>query len=87
MSVSDIVYDIDRLQARLVFSRDMLLSPSSGIKIYRYTTVSEKDMTNYIEALKKITHQIFVDWLQAQNTCDTIQGTKLESLVHTIQEN
>jgi len=82
-----IAHTVDQMQGRLIFSRDMLLNPTSGIKIYRYTTVSDKAMANYNEQLKKIAHQIFVDWLQTQHACDNVQGTKLESLVRNIQES
>jgi len=71
---------VDKMQGRLIFSRDMLLNPSSGIKIYRYTTASDNAMAEYTEQLKKIAHQIFVDWLQTKHACDNIQGTKLDQL-------
>jgi hypothetical protein len=73
-------YVIDQMQARLIFSQDMMLNPDSGIKIYRYTTVSDSDMAKYLTKMKEITHTLFADWLEHQSVCDKIKGTKLENL-------
>jgi hypothetical protein len=57
-----------------------MLNPDSGIKIYRYTTVSDSDMAKYLTKMKEITHTLFADWLEHQSVCDKIKGTKLENL-------
>lgn len=55
--------DLDILQARLLFSQDVLLNPKSGVKIFRYTTASKTQLDTYKKKLKEITNQIYSDWI------------------------
>lgn len=68
--------DLDILQARLLFSQDILLNPNSGVKIFRYTTVPQAKLEDYKKKLKKITHDIYNDWLPAL-TKNSIAQNKL----------
>ncbi len=54
---------LDRLQGRLLFSKDVLLNPLSGVKIFRYTTIEPKALKKYESKLKKLTDRIFKEWL------------------------
>ncbi len=83
-SESSVALLVDQMQGRLIFSRDMLLNPASGIKIYRYTTASDQVVACYTKQLKNITHQIFVDWLQSSHAGKGIEGSKLLSLYQNL---
>ncbi|MBS1988052.1 cell envelope integrity protein TolA [Candidatus Dependentiae bacterium] len=59
------------VQARLLFTNDMLLNPDSGILVYRYTTVPEEKMRDYEIRLSKVVDQILVDWLDRNSNPET----------------
>lgn len=59
--------ELDRLQARLLFSQDLLLNPASGVKMFRYTTISSKKQEQYDKQLKKIMNAIFNEWFASAN--------------------
>lgn len=61
MSISD---RLDRLQGRLLFSQNVLLNPQSGVKIFRYTTISPEKLQQYQHKLTKLTKHIFKKWLK-----------------------
>lgn len=79
-------YAIDKLQARLVFSWDKLLNPASGIKIYRYTTVSDQALASYKKQLKEIVQTMLRDWLSSNNSCQAIQGTQFATLCDQVKK-
>ena len=72
--------DLDILQARLLFSQDILLNPKSGVKIFRYTTVPQAKLENYKNKLKKITSGIFNDWLSTLSKKSIAQNTLLAQM-------
>jgi hypothetical protein len=49
---------INYAQARLIFSPDVLLNPLSGIKIYRYTSMTKQQNSEYSKKLKDIIDKI-----------------------------
>lgn len=55
---------LDRLQGRLLFSQDILLNPTSGVKIFRYTTIPHEKLKIYQYELKKVCKRIFKRWLK-----------------------
>ena len=55
--------EIDRIQARILLSQDLLLNPKSGIKVYRYTTLDEKTDEMYQSKLKNILNEMVTQWL------------------------
>lgn len=57
--------NINRLQARILFTNDMMLSPASGIRIVRYTTLPRYKVRKYRKKLKEITLSIFSDSLKS----------------------
>ena len=79
-----LVNNFDELQARLIFSNDMLLNPYSGVKIYRYATIPDKSMAQFNKRLKDITHNIIQEWLAGHHLSKTIEGTQLETLCRQI---
>ena len=68
--------DLDILQARLLFSQDILLNPKSGVKIFRHTTLPQAKLEDYKKKLKKITHDIYNYWLPSL-TKNSIAQNKL----------
>jgi hypothetical protein len=82
---SNNAYIIDKMQARIIFSQDMMLNPDSGIKIYRYTTVEDSYMAVYEKQLKELTRRIFIDWLQHANGCNAMQNSRLKNLYCCLQ--
>ena len=57
------INNIDCLQARIIFSQDMILNPQNDIHIIRYTTADQNAIHAYQKQLKKLTQEIFTDWL------------------------
>ncbi len=53
----------NRLQVRLLLTNDMLLNPSSGVKIFRYTTVSQDILNAYQAKLQTLVAKIFTEFL------------------------
>jgi hypothetical protein len=83
---SNKAYVIDKMQARLIFSQDMMLNPDSGIKVYRYTTVSAPDMARYQMNLKEIAHNLFVDWLEHLQSNNKLKNTELWKVYKLLAE-
>lgn len=75
---------IDRLQARLIFSRKILCNPKSGIKIFRYTTLEAIDMASYKKELKEIAQMMFSEWLASQSMDHLVQHTPIAKLARQI---
>lgn len=55
--------EIDRIQARILLSQDLLLNPKSGIKVYRYTTLDPKIDEVYQLKLKNVLNEMVTHWL------------------------
>ena len=55
---------LDPLQARIIFSQDLVLNPNSGIKVVRYTTNTPAQEQTYHAQLKEIVHTMLAQWLQ-----------------------
>lgn len=53
--------DLDEVQARLIFTDDFLLNPSSGVKMFRYTGLGHEQMKEYKKRLNAIIKQIFAE--------------------------
>lgn len=56
---------IDLLQARFLFSQDILLNPDSGVKVFRYSANDLGDTGNYQKDLQDLMQQIVTDWLSS----------------------
>ncbi len=54
----NIIKNINYLQARLLFTKNILLNPFVGIKMFRYTRLSKKQETAYQEKLGEIMDKI-----------------------------
>lgn len=76
---------IDQLQARVIFSKDMMLNPKSGIIIFRYTTDSQRTLKHYTKKIKAITHAIVQDWLKREPR-NQLHGTRLGKLYRFIDQ-
>jgi len=50
--------NLNYAQARLVFSKEYLLDPASGIKMYRHTTIRRRKLTEYQRRLDEIIKKI-----------------------------
>lgn len=50
--------NINDVQARLIFSSAVLLNPDSGIRLYRYSTASKKQLDEYSRRLTEIVNKI-----------------------------
>lgn len=61
---TSIIDVLDHLQGRLLFSQDILLNPTSGVKIFRYTTIDPEKLKLYRYELKKVTRRLFKKWLK-----------------------
>ena len=57
------ILEIDRIQARILLSQDLLLNPKSGIKVYRYTTLDSKVDEVYQLKLKNVLYEMVTQWL------------------------
>lgn len=53
--------NLNYVQARLIFSNDILLNPSSGVKMYRYTTIDRNKMSEYQKRLNALVKKIVAD--------------------------
>ncbi len=54
---------LDLLQARLVFSRDILLNPDAGVVATRYSTLDPTVEHWYQQRLRTIVHALFTDFI------------------------
>ena len=61
-AVSD--YDFKNAQARILITKDIMLNPKSGVKIFRETTLSEEKVKHYSQGIEHITRKIMIDWLK-----------------------
>lgn len=68
------------LQARLLLSNDFMLNPSSGVKIFKHTTVPEAQMQNYKSKIKLLAQEVFSDAIE-KKTFKNIQDTRLNKLL------
>ena len=55
--------NINYIQARLVFTKDVLMTPGIGIKYFRYDTISREKMREYNQKLDEIVDQIIQERL------------------------
>lgn len=78
-------YTLDQLQARMVFSRDFLVNPESGIVIYRYAAADEKELANYHKRLKRIMKEVLIHWLGGKKR-NRRMNHPLDRLLHFIDE-
>jgi hypothetical protein len=71
----------DLLQACILSSKDFLLNPSEDIKMFKYVTITEKDLGAYQKELTSICNKIFSEWIDnkdCKNTANTGLGRLLE---------
>jgi hypothetical protein len=54
----ELIKDINRYQARLIFTPDVLLNPLSGVKIFRYSAVRPEQMQKYHQKFDEIFKKI-----------------------------
>ena len=55
------ISNINNTQVRLIFSPDVLLNPASGVKFYRYSTVSKKKLSEYYKRLNEVVDKIIAE--------------------------
>ena len=60
------IVDLDKLQARIVFSQDIMLNPHSGVKIVRYGTVDHNKNNAYKARIKEIAATVAKDMLKSK---------------------
>ena len=60
--------NIDRLQARLVMTSSTFLNPDSGIKIFRYTTLSKERKKQYKAELRAIIEKVVINAIEIQKS-------------------
>jgi len=53
--------NLNYVQARLIFSKEVLLNPESGVKMYRYDTISRNKKKEYKNRLKNIVNKMVAD--------------------------
>ncbi len=56
-----LIEDINRYQARLIFTPDVLLNPLSGVKIFRYSAVKPEQQQKYLQQFDKIFKKIVAE--------------------------
>lgn len=59
------IADLDKLQARITLSRDIMLNPESGVKIRRYGTVDQYKNNTYKARMREIAGEVARDMLKA----------------------
>jgi len=52
---------LNYVQARLIFSNEILLNPKSGVKMYRYTTIDRNKMAKYQKRLDEMVDKIVAE--------------------------
>lgn len=57
------VAHMDQLQARVICSRNLMLNPKSGIKVFEYTTIPQAKFESYHKDLARITDEIIAAWI------------------------
>lgn len=62
----------DKFQARILLSREFMLNPDSGIKIFRYTTSERAKNKQYLERLHSIIKAMIIDWFESGNYKDNL---------------
>lgn len=80
-----VLKDFDQYQARVLLSKDCMLNPDSGVKIFRYTTVNDSEMGKYKKELKQITNKIFTQAL-GQKTIKNLTNTGLGKLLELLKD-
>ena len=78
------VENLDALQARLIIANDTLLNPNSGIKIYRYGTMSKAHKRAYKTELKAIVEKLIVNCIENKMGG---QSRPFEKLVRFIEKS
>lgn len=53
--------DLDHAQARLIFTPNGLLNPSTDIQFYRYSTASPEQLREYTQRLNEVMNKIFAE--------------------------
>lgn len=61
------IANFDSLQARLLCSKDFMLHPTGGVKIFKYETIKNKDAQNYQKELKELCDKIFAEWISSKS--------------------
>jgi hypothetical protein len=72
--------NFDSLQARILLSKDCMLNPKSGVKIFRYTMASKENKREYKKQLKAIVDSMFAELINNGNKNRFI-NTKLGKLL------
>ena len=57
------IKDIDALQARVICSKNLMLNPRSGVKVFEYTTIPHDKFENYHINLAQITEDVVTQWI------------------------
>ncbi len=77
------IENLDRLQGRIIFSKDTMLNPDSGIKTFTFTALSPSDKQDYTAQLETITKDVFIDWIADKSylTNQQISNSKLVQFI------
>jgi hypothetical protein len=54
----ELIEDINRYQARLIFTPDVLLNPLSGVKVFRYSTATAEQLKKYHQKFDEVFQKI-----------------------------
>jgi hypothetical protein len=73
---------MDKLQARIVLGKDVMLNDKSGVKMFRNDNLSSASVASYTNAIHNFCQQLFIDWLERilQRNPDGTCGVKQEAL-------
>lgn len=81
------------LQARIILSKDMVLNPKGGVKIFRQVDLPEQKLAWYRKQVAAITRDVVIDWLERalkdeipQEVRTRIAGTPLGALLNDSQK-
>lgn len=73
------IQDMDQLQARVICSKDLMLNPRSGIKVFEYTTIPHNTFENYHTNLTQITENIVATWIAKNGNSGVFQSSLVKT--------
>ena len=77
----ELIKDINRYQARLIFTPDVLLNPLSGVKIFRYSAVRPEQMQKYHQKFDDIFKKIIAPKSQVTSSRSSSAKNKSKQVV------
>jgi hypothetical protein len=73
--------NFDQLQARVLLSKDCMLNPDSGVKVFKYSTEAQAKLDTYQLTIKNIAKRVFIDALE-KKTFKNIKFTSFGRLIN-----